>query len=73
MEKELEVNIEEEVGGTVFSYDDEDKFFRDVVAQMKLGKSRIYIYNKKVLERVEKKYPGITIKRRDFYWEVINK
>lgn len=72
MEINDNIDLEKETGGTVFAYNDEDKFYRDVIIQIKSGKSRIYIYNKKILDRVQKKYPNIPIKRRDFYWEVIN-
>ena len=72
MERNNDIDLERQIGGTVYSYDDEDKFYRDVVIQIRAGKRVIYIYNRKIMERIQEEYPDITIKKRDFYWEVIN-
>lgn len=69
---ENEIDLQRQVGGTVYSYDDEDKFYRDVTYQIKEGKRRIYIYNKYIMERIKKEYPDLPIKEREFYWEVFN-
>lgn len=72
MERDNDIDLQRQTGGTVYSYDDEDKFYRDVVIQIKEGKRVIYIYNRAIMERIQEEYPDITIKRREFYWEVIN-
>ena len=72
MERNNDLNLQKQVGETVYSWDDEDRFYRDVVNQIKIGKKRIYIYNRKIVERIQFEYHDITIKKRDFYWEVIN-
>ena len=72
MEIDNDLDLQRQVGGTVYSYDDEDRFYRDVTYQIKEGKSRIYIYNKSITERIQEEYPDLIIKKRDFYWEVFN-
>ena len=72
MERDNDLDLQRQTGGTVYSYDDEDKFYRDVTYQIKEGKRVIYIYNKVIMERIKEEYPDLPIKRRDFYWEVIN-
>ena len=72
MERDNDLDLQRQTGGTVYSYDDEDKFYRDVTYQIKEGKPRIYIYNKKIVDRIQEEYPDLTIKKTDFYWEVFN-
>lgn len=72
MERDNDIDLEKQIGGTVYSYDDEDKFYRDVLIQIKQGVHVIYIYNKNIVQKIKEEFPDLTIKKRDFYWEVIN-
>ena len=70
--EEKVINDELEQEHTVFTYDDEDRFYRDIKNQIKERKRRMYIYNKKIYERIKEEYPHLRYEERDFYWEVIN-
>ena len=72
MIRDNDIDLEKQEGGTVYTWDDEDRYYRDVILQLKENKMRIYIYNKKIVDRIENEFPDLIIKKRDFYWEVIN-
>lgn len=72
MKNEMDIDLTEQMAESVYYYNDEDRFYRDAVLQIKHKKPRVYIYNKKIMERIQKEFPDLQIVKRDFYWEVIN-
>ena len=61
-------------GNRVDQYDEEETVFKDVVQQMmKYKDSTAYVYNKNIVDRLEKEMPNLEIKRKDFYWTVRRK
>lgn len=69
---EKDIDLKEQYVESVYLYNDEERFYRDAIIQIKAKKPRIYIYNKKIMERIQSEFPNLKIVRRDFYWEVIN-
>ena len=63
-----------ETGLRVDQYDEEEVVFKDVVQQMiKYKESTAYVYNKNIVDRLEKEMPNLEIKHKDFYWTVKRK
>ena len=56
----------------VEQYDSEERYYRDVILQIKQGKKKIYVYNKSIVDRVQTEFEKIEIKKKDFYWEITN-
>lgn len=64
---------EEEKYGKYIS-DDEQNAYRDVVKQMMNEKTTTaYVYNKNIIEKLEKNIPNLQITKKEFYWEVRRK
>ena len=57
---------------TAEDLNEEERHYRDVVLQIRQGIHKIYVYNKKIIDRIEKQFKNIEIKKKDFYWEVEN-
>lgn len=72
MEEKNDIDLERELGGTVYTWDEQDRFYRDVITLIKRGTPKIYIYNKNIYKKIQEEYPCLKIVRKEFYWEVIN-
>ena len=60
------------INEAVEQYDEEERHYRDVVLQIKHGIRKIYVYNKKIIDRVQSEFENIEIKKKEFYWEITN-
>ena len=56
----------------VEQYDSEERYYRDVILQIKQGKKIIYVYNKEILNKIQEQFENIDVKKKDFYWEITN-
>lgn len=56
----------------VEQYDSEERYYRDVILQIKQGKRKIYVYNKEILNKIQEQFENIEVKKKDFYWEITN-
>lgn len=72
MDIENDLDLQRQIAGTVYTWDEEDRFYRDAIIQIKNKKPRIYIYNRKIVEKIQEDFPDLKIIKREFYWEVIN-
>lgn len=54
--------------------DNEEAFYRDIVMQlMKEKNGTAYVYNKNIVDKLQKEMPNLEIKYKDFYWTVKRK
>ena len=58
--------------GAVEYYDSEERCYKDAVSDIKRGTRKIYVYNKNILNKIQKEFDNIEVKKKDFYWEIIN-
>jgi len=58
--------------GTLNFVNEEERCYSDIIKQIKRGERAIYIYNKIIVERLQKQFPDLTIEKVDFYWVVRN-
>lgn len=51
---------------------EEERHYRDVILQIKQGRKKIYVLNKKVIDKVQNIFENLEINKKDFYWEITN-
>lgn len=56
----------------VYHIDQEESYYSDILKQLNKGVKEIYVYNKNLIEKIEKQFPDLKIEKRDFYWIIIN-
>lgn len=61
--------IRKRLGASTDDYDTEDRFYRDSVILLKKNET-VYIYNKKILNRLNSRFKDLKIEYEDFYWKV---
>jgi len=62
------------MGLRVDKNNEEEMMFQDVIQQMiKEKTTTAYVYNKNIVDRLQKEMPNLEIKHKDFYWTVRRK
>ena len=57
---------------TAEDLNEEERHYRDVVLQIKQGRKKIYVLNRKVIDKVQSMFENLEITKKDFYWEITN-